>query len=97
MLKLFSFDVYALFDWEATLSFVTHLVAMKYEILPNILDEPFSISTLLCDSVVVNRVYKGFPISFPNKDTLVDLIELHILDFDVIFLYDLVACLLCLY
>ena len=33
--------------------------------------------------MVVNRVYKGFPISLPNRVTLVDLIELDMLDFDI--------------
>ena len=41
MLKLFSFDIYALLDPRATLSFVAPLVAMKFDILPDILDEPF--------------------------------------------------------
>ena len=45
MLKLFCFDVYALLGQEATLSFVTLLVAMKFEILPKILHETFSVST----------------------------------------------------
>ena len=30
------------------------------------------------------RVYKGCPISLPNRVTLVDLIEIDMLDFDVI-------------
>ena len=41
MWQLFSFDVYALLDHGATLSFMTSLVAMKFDILPDILDEPF--------------------------------------------------------
>ena len=36
MLKVFSIDAYALLDPGATLSFVTPLVAKKYEILPDI-------------------------------------------------------------
>ena len=63
---------------------MTPLVAMKFKILPDILDEPFSVITPVGDSVVVNRVYKGCTISLPNRFTLVDLIELDILDFDVI-------------
>ena len=41
MLKVFSLDVYALLDTSATLSFVTPLVAKKFDILPDILHEPF--------------------------------------------------------
>jgi len=36
------------------------------------------------DSIVAKRVYRGCPISFPNRVTLVDLVELDMLDFDVI-------------
>lgn len=81
MLKLFSFDVYALLDLGATLSFVAPLVALKFEILPGIFDEPFSVSTLMGDSVVCKRVYKCYPISYPNRVTLIELV---MLDFHVI-------------
>ena len=40
MLQIFSIDVYALFYTGATLSFVTSLVAIKFDIFPNILNEP---------------------------------------------------------
>ena len=33
--------------------------------------------------MVAKRVYKGCPISLPNRVTLVDLIELDMLDFDI--------------
>ena len=39
---------------------------MKFEILPDMLDNPFLVSIPVGDSVVVNRVYKGSPISLPN-------------------------------
>ena len=45
MLKVFSIDVYTLHDPDATLSFVTSLVARKFEIFPDILHEPFLVST----------------------------------------------------
>ena len=80
-------------DPEATLSLVTPLVAMKFEIVPDILDEPFSVSTPEGASVVVIRVYKGCLISFHKRVTLIDLIELDMLDFDVILGMDcLQAC-----
>ena len=37
MLKVFSIDEYAFLDPDATLSFVTRLVAKKFDILPDIL------------------------------------------------------------
>jgi len=84
MLQVFSFDVYALLDPGATLSFVTPFVVMKFEILPDVLEEPFWVSTLLGDSVVAKRVYWSCPISLSHKVTLIDLVELDMLDFDVI-------------
>ena len=71
-------------DSGSTFSFATPLVAMKFEILTDILDEPFVVSTPSSDFVVVNRAYKGCPISLPNRGTLANLIELYMLDFDVI-------------
>ena len=70
------------------MSFVTPLVAMKFEILPNILDEPFSYSTPVGVSLVVDRVYEGCPISLTNRVVLVDLIELNMLDLDIVLVMD---------
>ncbi|KAH0709413.1 hypothetical protein KY284_010840 [Solanum tuberosum] len=47
MIKVFTFDVYALLDPGASLSFVIPYVAMNFDILPKQLLEPFSISTLI--------------------------------------------------
>ena len=41
MLQLFSFNVYALLELDAMLYFVTPFVAMKFDILSDILDELF--------------------------------------------------------
>ena len=41
MLKVFSFDVCDLLDLGDILSFMTPLVAMKFDVLPDILIEPF--------------------------------------------------------
>ena len=71
-------------DTEATLSFLTIFIAKKFDVLPYKLDEPFSVSTSVGYSVVVERVYKGFSISLPNRVALFDLIELDMLDFDFI-------------
>ncbi|KAH0695863.1 hypothetical protein KY289_013345 [Solanum tuberosum] len=68
----------------ATLSFVTPLVGMKFDVLPETLKEHFFVSTPVGDSVIAKRVYKGCPISLSNRVTLVDLVELEMLDLDVI-------------
>ena len=72
MLKVFSIDVYDLLDLSATLSFVTPLVSKKFDILPDILNEPFILSTSVGESVVAKRVYRNFPIMLPNRVSYVD-------------------------
>ncbi|XP_049363320.1 uncharacterized protein LOC125828059 [Solanum verrucosum] len=50
----------------------------------DVVTDPFSVSTPVGDSVLADRVYRKCPISLSHRVTLVDLIELHMLDFDVI-------------
>ncbi|XP_049356909.1 uncharacterized protein LOC125821531 [Solanum verrucosum] len=83
-LQVFLIDVYALLDPGATLSFVTPFVAMRFDVHPKELLEPFLVSSPVCDSVVAKRVYKRCPISLSHRVTFVDLVELDMLDFDVI-------------
>ena len=84
MLQLFSFDLCCLLDPGATLSFVTPVVAIRFEILPDIIDDAFLVFALVGDTVVVMRVYKRRPISLPNRVTLVNLIKHNMTDFDII-------------
>jgi len=57
---------------------------MRFDVLRDMLVDPFSVSTLVGDSIVAKRVYKKCPISLSHRVTLVDLIKLDMLDFDVI-------------
>ncbi|XP_069144343.1 uncharacterized protein [Solanum lycopersicum] len=84
MLQVFFVNVYALLDLCATLSFVTHLVDRKFDVLSNLLVEPFSVCTLMGDSVVAKTVYRKCLVMLPSRVTLVDLVEMDMLDFDVI-------------
>ena len=84
MLKVFSINVYALLDPNATLCFVTPLVSMKFDVILDVLVEPFSISTTVGDSIFSRRVYESCPILFSNSVTMVDFVILDMLDFDVI-------------
>lgn len=68
---------------DATLSLVTPYVAMKFDILSYVLDS-FSFSTVIGDSIVAKRIYRKCLISLSLRVTRVDLVELHILEFDVI-------------
>ncbi|WMV19054.1 hypothetical protein MTR67_012439 [Solanum verrucosum] len=84
MLKVFQLDVYSLLDLGATLSFVTPYVAMRFDVLPDVLLESFSASTPVGDSIVAKRLYRKCLVSLSHRVTLVDLVELDMLDFDVI-------------
>lgn len=68
---------YALFDPGDTLSFLTPILTMKFNIQPDILTNPFSVSTPVGDFVVAKRVYIGCPSSLANIVTLVNLIKLY--------------------
>ena len=70
MLQVFSIDVYALLDPGATLSIVTLLISRKFDVIPNILNEPFTVNTPVCESMVEKRVYKNCPILLPNRELL---------------------------
>ena len=57
--------------------------------MPDILHEPFILSTLVGESIVSKRVDRNCPIMLPNSVSYVDLVELDMLDFDIIFGMDL--------
>lgn len=64
MLQVFSINVYALLDPCATLSFLTPLVAKSFDVQSDIFIEPFSVTTLVSDSVLARRVFMSSPIQF---------------------------------
>ncbi|KAG5570110.1 hypothetical protein H5410_059876 [Solanum commersonii] len=84
MIQVFDFIVYALLDPGVILSFVTPYVAMNFDVIPEQLSEPFSVSTPVGESILAERVYRDCPVSINHKSTMVDLIELDMVDFDVI-------------
>ncbi|XP_070045684.1 uncharacterized protein [Nicotiana tomentosiformis] len=77
-------DVYALIGPSSTLSYVTPYVAMKFGIELEQLHEPFFVSTLVGESIVAARVYISCVVTMRGRDTVADLIELGMVDFDVI-------------
>ena len=81
MLKVFSVDVYALLDPSASISFVTHLPSKKFDTLPNILHDPFIVSTPVGESVVVKKVYENVPIMMPNRVSYFYIVEHDMFDF----------------
>ena len=83
-LHVFSFPLYALLDPGSTLSFVSPFVASKFDLLPEILHEPFLVSTPIGDNIRAERVYKEYPINILDKVTLADLIEISMIDYDIV-------------
>ena len=67
MLQVLCINVYALLDLGATLLFVTLLVAKKFGIFPDILNEPFMVTTPVGESGVAERIYRNCPIMLPNR------------------------------
>ncbi|XP_070045370.1 uncharacterized protein [Nicotiana tomentosiformis] len=76
-------DVYAFIDPGSTLSYVTPYVAMKFGIEPK-LYESFSVSTSNGESIMAVRVYRDCVVMVRCRKTMVDLIELGKVNFDVI-------------
>ena len=66
------------------MSFVTPYVSMRFYVLSNVLLKLFSISTHVSSSIMAKTVYRRCLISLSHRVTLVDLVELYMLDFDVI-------------
>lgn len=83
-LQIFSHDVYVLLDPGSTLYYVTPYVAVRFGFEPDVTAEPFFISTLVGDSVVARRVHKNYIVFVYSRDTIADLIELDIVNFDAI-------------
>ena len=88
MLKVFSIDVYAFLYPGATLAFFGPIVAKKIDIFPDILNEPFTVTTPVGESIVAKRVYRKSLIMLPNRVTHVELLQLDMFDYDVFFVMD---------
>ncbi|KAH0730162.1 hypothetical protein KY289_001350 [Solanum tuberosum] len=84
MIKVFTLNVYALLDPRASLYFVTPYVAIKFDFLSEKLCDPFCVSTPIGEFILVERVYRDCVISINHKNTMADLVELDMVDFDVI-------------
>lgn len=59
-------------------------MAIHFDFDPECISNPFFVSTLVGDSIVARRVYRGSVMWVHGRETLVDLIELDMLDFDLI-------------
>jgi len=90
-LSIFSHIVYVLIDPGSTLSYVTPLIAEKFKRTPECLVKPFEVSTPIGESIIARRVYRNYIVTVCDRDTLADLVELEMVDFDVIMGMDWLA------
>ncbi|MFV1207883.1 hypothetical protein, partial [Klebsiella pneumoniae] len=88
IIQVFSTSVYALINIGSTLSFVTPLLALTFEIFSKVLHDLIVVSTPLGENVRTDRVHKDCPIVVCGKTMCADLVELPIHDFDVILVMD---------
>ncbi|XP_070013733.1 uncharacterized protein [Nicotiana sylvestris] len=93
MLTICSHNVYALIDAGSTLSCITPFVARKFDIVLEILREPFAVSTPVRELIIARHIYRGCTITVCGRQTSANLVELEMLDFDAIMGMDwLAAC-----
>lgn len=83
-LQLFSCDVCYLLDPWFTLSYVTPYVAICLGYDPEVVSDLFFYFYPVGELVIAKRVYRGCVVSVGSKQTLVDLFEMDICDFDII-------------
>ena len=83
-LQVFDFDVYALLDLGATLSFVNPYIAVELSVGPETLTEPFSVSTLVGDPFISRWLYINYHVTVSHNVSSTDLVDLETVDFDVI-------------
>lgn len=82
------YDVYYLLNLDSTLSYVTPYVAIYFCFGPKYILDHFFVSTLVGKSIVVRKFYRGYVLTIYDRETLVDLIELEMLNFNVILAMD---------
>ena len=92
ILQVFPTSVYDLLNPRSTLSFVTPLLSLTFEILPEVLHDLIVVSTPLGENVRTDRVYKDCPIVVSGKTMCSNFVELPMHDFDVILGMDCLHC-----
>ena len=73
-----------LFDPGSTFSYVSSAFATGHNLNCESLDMAIRVSTLVGESVIVEKVYRSCLVTFVGSNTYVDLVILEMIDFDVI-------------
>ena len=66
ILQVFSIDVFALLDLGSIFSVVAPLIAKMFDVLPDVLIEPFLITTPVGDFIMDRRLFRSCPIFLTN-------------------------------
>ena len=91
ILSVCSFDAHALIDPGSTHSYVSIYFASQFGGPPEPLDQPFWVGTPMEESLSVTSMYRSCLVTIDGKDSMVDLIVLDLIDFDVILGMDWLA------
>lgn len=89
MIRVFALDFYVLMDHDSSLSFLFPYVAGRFDRTSECLLEPFSMFTHVGDSILAKRVYMVCSVSIYHRDTMANLVELGMVDFDMFLGMDL--------
>ncbi|XP_070003157.1 uncharacterized protein [Nicotiana sylvestris] len=81
---VYSRDVSVLFDPGSTYSYVSSYFATFFVVHRDSLSAPVYVSTLIGNSIIVDRVYRSCVVIIGGLETRVDLLLLDMADFDVI-------------
>ncbi|XP_059294551.1 uncharacterized protein LOC132047538 [Lycium ferocissimum] len=84
ILSVCSFDALALIDPGSTHSYVSPYFSLRFDRHPDMLNDPFLVSTPVGASLLVEYVYRACQIRVEGRDTLADLIVLDMVEFDVL-------------
>ena len=76
--------MYTLLDPGSTVSFVTPLIEIRFDVFPEIFHEPILKNTPIEDDIRAEGVYKNCPIHILDRVTYDDLVKLAMLDLDII-------------
>ncbi|XP_070036975.1 uncharacterized protein [Nicotiana tomentosiformis] len=84
ILSVCSFAALALIDPGSIHSYVSSYFALRFNRQPELLNDPFLVSTPVGESLLAEYVYRACQIRVEGRDTLADLIVPDMIDFDML-------------
>lgn len=88
VINVITFNVYSLLDEGASLYFMTMYIPIRFDILFEQLLESFCVSMPICEFILVDIFYYDCTISFNHNKTMVQLVNLHTVDFSSMLVMD---------